>query len=122
DQIIEIGAVKFRGNEVIEEFQTLINPGFPIPAFITQLTGIKTEDVSHAPALREVLPDLRRFLGDAPLMAHNAQFDMTFLERSGLRVSHHTVIDTYVLASALLPDAPRYNLHALTSMLNLPAI
>ncbi|HOA25565.1 MAG TPA: helicase C-terminal domain-containing protein [Aggregatilineales bacterium] len=122
DQIIEIGAVKFRGDEVIDEFQTLVNPGCPVPPFITQLTGITTEDVRHAPTLREILPGLRRFLGDAPLMAHNVQFDIAFLERGGLRVSHHTVIDTYVLASTLFPDAPRYNLHALMSMLSLPAI
>lgn len=121
DRIIEIGAVKFQGEEVLEEFQTLIDPGCQISSFITQLTGITNEDVSGEPSLREVLPDLRRFIGGAPLLAHNVQFDIAFLRNGGLRVDN-TPIDTYVLASALLPTAPRYNLHALTSMLKLPML
>ena len=120
DRIIEIGAVKFRDDEVLDEWQTLVYPGCPIPAFITQLTGITDSDVSDAPSVAQALPKLRRFIGDAPLVGHNIRFDDGFLRAAGLRIEN-PVVDTYVLASVMLPDAPRYNLSALSSLLGIPS-
>ena len=81
--ITEIGAVKVRGGEVIGEFQTLINPGGPIPAFITVLTGITDAMVISAPPIGEALFSLYEFLGspeETVLVAHNAPFDVGFLK------------------------------------------
>ncbi len=120
DAIIEIGAVKFQGSDTPEEWHTLVNPGRSLSTFITQLTGITDRDVSHAPAIAEVLPQLRRFIGGAPILGHNVRFDTTFLIASGLGL-RNPVIDTYVLASVMLPDAARYNLSALSAQLDLPS-
>lgn len=119
DRIIEIGAVKFQGDEVLGEYQTLVNPKTAISPFITQLTGITNEQVEDAPKLSDVLPDLDHFIGSAPVVGHNVQFDLTFLRQAGLRLDNPG-IDTYVLASVMLPNAPRYNLNALTSLLDVP--
>jgi len=116
DHIIEIGAVRMQDDEIIGEFQTFIYPGIPIPQRVTSLTGIADADVSDAPRLSTVLPNLKRFIGDATLLGHNIGFDIEFLERAGLRLPNPSV-DTYVIASALLPNAPRYNLTALSSQL-----
>ncbi|RMF43096.1 MAG: DEAD/DEAH box helicase, partial [Anaerolineae bacterium] len=97
-------------------------PGRPIPSFITQLTGIHNEMVAGAPTLQEVYPDLLDFVGDAPLLGHNVQFDLAFLRRPG-GMLHNPAIDTYEMASILMPDAGRYKLGALADALeiSLPA-
>jgi len=82
--ITEIGAVKVRGGEVIGEFQSLVNPGAPIPAMITMLTGITDEMVADAPTLEQVLPRFIAWLEDAVLVAHSASFDVGFI-RAGAR-------------------------------------
>ncbi|MEY3109308.1 MAG: hypothetical protein RL730_1659, partial [Actinomycetota bacterium] len=99
--ITEIGAVKVRGGEVIGEFQTLINPGGPIPAFITVLTGITDAMVISAPPIGEALFSLYEFLGspeETVLVAHNAPFDVGFLkaasEKLGSPWPRYQVIDT----------------------------
>ncbi|HEX6919387.1 MAG TPA: DEDD exonuclease domain-containing protein, partial [Actinomycetes bacterium] len=79
-EITEIGAVKVRGGEVLGEFQTLVNPGVPIPPFISVLTGISDPMVAGAPRLGAVLPAFLEFAGDAVLVAHNAPFDIGFLK------------------------------------------
>jgi DNA polymerase-3 subunit epsilon len=78
--ITEIGAVKTRGGEVIGEFQTLVDPGGPIPPMIVALTGITDAMVVAAPRIEAVLPSFLEFLGDAVLVAHNAPFDVGFLK------------------------------------------
>ena len=112
DMIIEIGAVKFRGDEEIEQFSALINPGRDIPPFIRDLTGISNEDVSGAPSIEAVLPDLIEFLGDHPMIGHNVAFDAGFLVRNGVP-SRTQTFDTYDLTYALLPGAVEYNLGGL---------
>src|SRR5690606_34466654 len=118
DRIIEIGAVKFQGDEVLGEYQTLVDPGTPISDFITQLTGISDEVVAGAPSIRDVIPDLRSFIGSATLVGHNVNFDLGFLRAAGLRTPN-AAVDTYVLASVMLPSTPRYNLRSLSAMLGL---
>jgi len=112
DRIIEIGAVKFRGHQEIEQYSTLINPGRDIPPFITELTGISNQDVADAPSIGDVLPGLIEFLGDYPMIGHNVAFDAGFLARNGVPVRTQT-FDTYDLTYALLPGATEYNLGGL---------
>ena len=118
DAIIEIGAVKFKGHRVEDEWTTLINPGRHIPEFITGLTGISDVEVRAAPNLMKVAPDLDAFVGDAPLVGHNVRFDLGFLQRLGL-FEYNDVIDTYELASVLMPTASRYNLGSLGKQLGI---
>ncbi|MFN2195183.1 MAG: helicase C-terminal domain-containing protein [Anaerolineales bacterium] len=122
DAIIEIGAVRFHGTVVEDEWTTLINPGRPIPPFITQLTGINNEMVARQPHIQEVYAGLLDFVGDLPVVGHNVGFDLSFLRRRG-GFGKNLAVDTYELASVLLPTAERYNLGALAERLkiDLPA-
>ncbi len=119
DAVIEIGAVKFNGKRVIEEYATLLNPGRTIPDYITALTHIDNAMVRNAPRLREIESELAEFVGDAPILGHNIKFDIGFLRKAGL-FPYHQTIDTYELASALMPSASRYNLGALGQQLGVP--
>jgi DNA polymerase-3 subunit epsilon/ATP-dependent DNA helicase DinG len=122
DHIIEIGAVKFNGRRVVDEWTTLVNPRRSIPNFITQLTGISNNMVRNAPVLPDVMGDFIAFVGDVPVVGHNVSFDLSFLQRAGA-LKQNTDIDTYELAAVLMPTASRYNLSALAQQLNvlLPA-
>src|SRR5699024_3788557 len=86
--ITEIGAVKVRGGETVGEFQTLVNPGMPIPATITVLTGITNAMVLPAPGIRSVLPAFLEFAEGAILVAHNARFDVSFLKAAAASIVH----------------------------------
>lgn len=107
--ITEIGAVKVRGGEVINEFQTLVNPRAPIPPFITLLTGINDAMVETAPTLAYALPAFIDWAGECVFVAHNASFDLGFLRGSakllGIEFPNHQVLDTLTLARCILhPD------------------
>ena len=78
--ITEVGAVKYRGGELLGRFETLVNPGVPIPPFITVLTGITEAMVLPAPRIDEVLPPLLEFIGGAVIVGHNIRFDIWFLD------------------------------------------
>jgi DNA polymerase-3 subunit epsilon/ATP-dependent DNA helicase DinG len=112
DAILEIGAIKFKGERVEGEFATLVNPGRKIPPFITQLTNINDAMVANAPRLNTVLPELEEFVGEAPVVGHNIKFDLGFL-RAKRMLRYNDALDTYDLASVLLPTAGRYNLGSL---------
>ncbi len=118
DAIIEVGAVRFRDNVVEDEWTTLINPGRPIPSFITGLTGIADEMVVQAPRLQEVYADLLEFVADSPVVGHNIGFDLSFLRRRG-GFQDNQAIDTYEMAAIILPTAERYNLGALAEILSI---
>lgn len=111
DAIIEIGAVRFQGDQVLDRFETLVNPRRRIPAFITQMTGISNEDVADAPPLAAVAPELLAFVGSdvVAVMAHNANFDIGFLRSAGIQF-HRPVYDTLELAGILVPGLPSYSL------------
>ncbi|MGB8954614.1 MAG: exonuclease domain-containing protein, partial [Tumebacillaceae bacterium] len=102
DKIIDIGAVKVVDGQITETFQRLVNPGTKIPAFIQELTGITNEDVKDAPSIEDVMPEFLPFIGDAILVAHNADFDMRFIneafEESGYLPYTGEVVDTLPLA------------------------
>ncbi|MBN1180120.1 MAG: DEAD/DEAH box helicase [Anaerolineae bacterium] len=119
DAIIEIGAVKFRDDQVLSEFNTFVNPGRSIPFEITVLTGITDQDVAQAPRLQSVLPGLAQFVGDAPVVGHNVGFDLSFLRRWTVLLSNRSV-DTFSLATTLVPEADRYSLLSLATLLGFP--
>ena len=112
DKIIEIGAVKFRGETEIERYSALVDPGRDIPPFITDLTGISDKDLAGAPLIEEIVPGLTEFLGDHPMVGHNVAFDAGFLARNGVPPRTQT-FDTYDLTYALMPEAVEYNLGGL---------
>ena len=118
DAIIEIGAVRFAGEQVLDEWTSLVNPGRKLTPFITSLTGIQQKEVDSAPQLQAVLPTLEQFVGDAPVLGHRVMFDLGFLRRAGV-LRRSEPIDTYELAAVMLPTAPRYNLGALASLLQI---
>lgn len=79
DSIIEISALKVIDNVVVDSFSQLVNPGFEIDSFISNLTGITNEELSSAPSIDEVLPDFREFIGDDIILGYNVNFDINFL-------------------------------------------
>lgn len=106
DAITEIGAVKYRGGEEIGRFTTLVNPQCEIPPFITVLTGITNSMVASAPPIEETLAPMLEFFADSVLVAHNARFDIGFLNaalvRSGRERLMNRVLDTVSLARRLV--------------------
>src|SRR3990172_3921357 len=112
DAIMEIGAIRFRGDRVEAEFSTLINPGRKVPLHISKLTGITDAMLVKAPPISAVLPELEEFVGEAPVLGHNVSFDLDFL-RAKRALRYNDALDTLDLASVLLPTAVRYNLGAL---------
>ncbi len=107
--IIEIGAVKFRGDEVLDRFETLVNPGCPLPYATQCLTGISPAEVRQAPGLDEAFSRLLPFLGSHSLVGHSLGFDLSFLEAGAVKLPNR-VYDTFELASLLLPEVPDFSL------------
>ncbi len=108
DAITEIGALKLRGGELLGTFETLVNPGVPIPPTITVLTGITEAMVLPAPRVHEVLPPFLEFARDAVIVGHNIRFDISFLDAALVaqgyaRLSNRRV-DTVALARRLVRD------------------
>ena len=123
DRMTEIGAVIFRGGEILSTFNTFVNPGQPIPADITELTGIRDEDVADAPGEKEAMQAFLDYAGDRPLIAHNAHFDTGFMRAASQRQGLHfdpVFLDTLALSQSLLPDLKRFKLDIVSNRLNLP--
>lgn len=122
DRIIEIGAVKVVNGEITDSFSTFVNPGRPIPFEITQLTSITDEMVIDYPDIETILPQFLEFVGDAVLVAHNAGFDVGFIEQNcrnqGI-ASQFTYVDTVALARVLLPTLSKYKLNIVAKALNI---
>ena len=122
DRIIEIGAVKVVNGEIVDRFSTFVNPERPIPFEITGLTGITDEMVMGAPAIGTVLPQFLEFAGDGVLVAHNAGFDVGFIEQNcreqGLN-DRFIYVDTVALARVLLPTLSKYKLNIVAKALNI---
>jgi DNA polymerase-3 subunit epsilon len=118
DSITEVGALKVKCGEVVGTFQTLVNPGRPVPAFIRLLTGISDDLLIDAPPIETVLPTFLEFAGGSVLVAHNARFDTSFLNRAlhtcGYGRLGNTVIDTALLARKVLAgEVPNNKLETL---------
>ena len=122
DRIIEIGAVRVEEGQITDRFSAFVNPQIPIPFEIEKLTGISDDMVLEEPLVEEVLPRFLEFCRGAVLVAHNADFDMSFIrknaERQGL-VCDFTVADTVGLARILLPQLNRYKLDTVAKALNI---
>ncbi|MCB9359087.1 3'-5' exonuclease [Candidatus Woesearchaeota archaeon] len=106
-RITEIAAARIEDGKIVDEFQTLVNPGVRIPGFITRLTGIDDEMVKDAPRIEDVIPKFADFLGDNVLVAHNAAFDYGFLSHNALTNNiqlGNERICTRKIANRLLPD------------------
>jgi DNA polymerase-3 subunit epsilon len=123
DRATEVAIVLLEGGRVVDRFQSLMNAGVRIPAFITQLTGISNAMIATAPAAAQVMSDASRFVGCAPLVAHNAAFDRRFwqaeLERAGLAATQ-PFICTLLLSRRLYPQAPNHKLGSLVDYHRLP--
>ena len=118
DEITEIGAVKVRMGEVVGTMDTLVKPARPIPAFIRILTGITDEIVAEAPRIDEVLPAFLEFAGGCVLVAHNARFDVGFLNAALVERDYepltNRVLDTALLARRILSgEVPNNRLETL---------
>ncbi len=122
DKIIEIGAVKVENGQITEKFSTFVNPKIPIPFEITKLTGITDEMVVDAKPIEEVLPEFLGFIKDAVLVAHNAGFDVSFIEQNcryqNIKPDFASV-DTVALARVLLPTLSKYKLNVVAKALNI---
>ena len=119
DEIIEVGAVKFQGREILDTFQSFVDPNRRLSAFIERFTGITQSQVDAAPPFSQVGHELVAFLGDAPVVGHNVAFDLGFLAEKGLRLSNPSS-DTWDLAFVLLPGTREYSLAKLASSLGVP--
>lgn len=118
DEIIEVAAVKFRDDELLETFNTLVQPRHSVPLKISQLTHIDGDMLKTAPRFPEVAPDLVRFLKSYPLVGHSVGFDIRMLQASGIRLPQPSY-DTFEMATLLIPKAPAYRLSSLTEMLGI---
>ena len=122
NKIIEIGAVKVVNGSITERFSTFVNPKVPIPYEIEQLTHITDDMVLDAPMIHEILPQFMEFCQNAVMVAHNADFDMSFIRHNcdllGLECEK-TVLDTLALARVLLPSLNRFKLNTIAKALNI---
>lgn len=118
DEIIEIAAVKFSGDQVLETFQKLVKPRHSLPLKITRLTGISDEMLTDAPRFSEVAPELVRFVKSYPLVGHSVGFDLKMLQAQGMRFPQPSY-DTFDLATLLMPQAPAYRLGVLAAALGI---
>lgn len=123
NNIIQIGAIRYVNFEVVEEYNTLVNPKESISSTITRITGITNDDVANAPTIEIVLPALLEFINKNVIVAHNASFDMKFLleniERLNLTSEKYRVIDTLSLARKYIDETPNHKLPTLKAFLNL---
>ena len=122
DKIIEIGAVKVADGKITDKFSTFVNPKRPIPFEITQLTSITDQMVMEAPAIETVLPQFLEFVGDAVLVAHNAGFDVGFIEQNCRYqdiAAEFTSVDTVAMARILLPTLSKFKLNIVANALHI---
>ena len=122
DKITEIGAVKVVNGEITETFSTFADPEMPIPAKITQLTGITDEMVKGAPSQRDAVTAFLEFAGDDVLVAHNAPFDTSFIRRACENMGrdyNYTSVDTVAISRAILPDIKNVKLDTVAAYLRL---
>lgn len=123
DRITEVGFVVWQNGKVIDQFQSLVNPGRSIPRFVQDLTGITDAMVRNAPSSKEVLSEAFAKLGKMPLVAHNASFERKFINHELSEISSDYQIDlvcSLLLARRIFPNANGYKLGDLVSLLKLP--
>lgn len=122
EEIIEIGMVKISGGMKNGEYSSFVNPGKPVPTRITKITGITNDDVICAPSFEEIAKDIIAFIGDSIVIAHNANFDLSFLVNSLNKCEINATfvyIDTLYLARKASPSTENHKLETLISELNI---
>lgn len=123
EKVIEIGIAKIRKGKIVDTFQSYINPGRFVPYNITMITGITNEDVKDAPYFDEVINDIKEFIGSSVLVAHNLQFDYSFLKNECENVKVETpeneAVCTLKLAKRLYPHFPSRSLGNLSKTLKI---
>ncbi|MCL1980822.1 MAG: 3'-5' exonuclease [Proteobacteria bacterium] len=122
DRPIEVGAVRIENGMMVDRFQALMNPGFTISWFIESLTGISNQLVAQAPDCEEVMARFADWIGETPLVAHNAGFDSKFLDAELARIGRERVNPmacTVLAARRLFPEAPNHRLATLVRHLNI---
>ena len=118
DAILEVAAIKFQGATVLDTLETLVAPGRPVPYRVQRLTGITPQQLSGVPQFESIAQKLQQFIGDLPIVGHSIPFDVGFLRRRGL-VRNNALIDTFELATVLLPSLPSYNLGQVAAALGI---
>jgi DNA polymerase-3 subunit epsilon len=121
DQIIQVGAVKYINHEQVESMNQLIDPQRDISSRITSLTGITNESVRNQPTIQTFIHQLIDFIGDYPIVAHNASFDMSFLYAldQHTEIPRYSVIDTLKLARKVIRETPNHKLTTLSQFLRI---
>lgn len=123
DRIIEIGAVKFDKNGIIDKFETLINPQKPIPAECTEINHITDEMVKDAPLSKDAMVSFSDFIKDSILIAHNANFDLNFVNeefaRAKLPELKNKALDTLNFVRWAYPLLGKYNLQLMARLMNI---
>ena len=112
DKIIEIGAVKFKNNKVLEKLSILVNPKQIISDEISELTGINQIELDSAKEWAEVKDEVVNFIGNYPIIGHNVNFENNFLRENDVMITDS--YDTLSLARILLPNLPEYNLSGIS--------
>ena len=119
DKVIEIGIAKIKGGEIVDTYSSFINPGRQVPFYITDITGIKTEDVAGAPYFEDIINEIEDFFGDSILVAHNLQFDKSFLKSELYQIGReefkNSQICTLKIARKLYPELKSKSLKSLVS-------
>lgn len=111
NELIEVSAIKYKQGKKIDTYTRLIKPKVEIPYHITRITGITNQMVKDAPSVEEVMPELISFVGDAAIVAHNANFDYKFIQSySGNSFSKNELIDTVPIGRKLYPELPNHKL------------
>ncbi len=122
-RVIEIGMAKIVNGEITETFSSFVNPGMPVPPQITALTGISDDDLFSAPPFENIIPEIKNFISDCPIIAHNAPFDMAFLQSEFARAEteppQNSAICTAQLARRLFPELQKKNLASVSRYLNI---
>lgn len=125
NKITEIGAIKIKNGEIIDSYSSLINPEINIPAKITELTGITNDMVKDKPTIEFILSEFLKFIGDRPVVVHNADFDIAFIRENMKRINGiftNTIVDTLKLSRVLLPNLKRHRLNIVAKELNIPLL
>lgn len=123
DRIIEIGAVKVIDGEPGETYSQLVSPGRKLEERITELTGLRDEDLAGAPDIEEVLPEILGFIGNLPLLGHSILFDFSFLKKAAVNnrlVFEKQAVDTLKIARKYLADLEHRNLDYLCGYYGIP--
>ena len=122
DRTIEVGAVLISNRQIVDQFQSLMNPEMKISGFIEEYTGISNRMLSNAPSIKEVMHKLKSFLGHHHLVAHNASFDSRFLDAELNRINHKRQNEfacSMLSSRRLYPEAPNHKLETLVRYKNL---